>query len=127
MDAREARTLLETERRRLLESRANLTLDEQRGHPDPSSDALPQDSSEVSEQLMNRTESASELESFDDDLAEVDAALLRLDSGTFGICIECGTEISEDRISAIPWVSRCIDDQRREEQPKLLFQPDTPR
>lgn len=46
-------------------------------------------------------------------LAEVDAALKRIDDGTYGICEVCGKPIGEERLRAIPWTRYCIDDQRR--------------
>jgi DnaK suppressor protein len=49
-------------------------------------------------------------------LGEIDAALQRIEDGTFGICVTCGQEIGEDRLSAIPWATQCIDCKRREER-----------
>jgi RNA polymerase-binding protein DksA len=46
-------------------------------------------------------------------LEEVDAALLRIEDGTYGTCEDCGGPIGEDRLRAIPWARLCIDDQRR--------------
>lgn len=46
-------------------------------------------------------------------LAEIDAALKRIDDGTYGICEVCGKPIGADRLSAIPRTRLCIDDQRR--------------
>jgi RNA polymerase-binding protein DksA len=46
-------------------------------------------------------------------LAEVDAALQRIEDGTYGICEGCGKPIGAERLSAIPWTRLCIDDQRR--------------
>ena len=40
-------------------------------------------------------------------LKAVTAALARLDNGTWGECVDCPNEISEDRRTAMPWVSRC--------------------
>jgi RNA polymerase-binding protein DksA len=48
-----------------------------------------------------------------DTLAEIDAALQRIDDGTYGICEVCGKPIGVDRLRAIPWTRLCIDDQRR--------------
>ncbi len=42
-------------------------------------------------------------------LREVRAALLRIQRGTFGTCVECGNEISLKRLVAVPWTSSCID------------------
>jgi DnaK suppressor protein len=46
-------------------------------------------------------------------LAEIDAALQRIEDGTYGICEACGQPIGAERLSAIPWTRLCIDDQRR--------------
>jgi len=49
-------------------------------------------------------------------LAAIDAALERMEDGTFGKCATCGREIAEDRLAAIPWATQCIDCKRREER-----------
>ncbi len=46
-------------------------------------------------------------------LDEVEAALLRIDEGSYGVCEVCGEPIGAERLSAIPWARLCIDDQRR--------------
>ena len=46
-------------------------------------------------------------------LSEIDAALKRIDDGTYGICEVCGKPIGAERLAAIPWARLCIDDQRR--------------
>jgi len=50
-------------------------------------------------------------------LDEVNAALARLDEGTFGVCVECGTTISEERLNAIPYTAYCVRCARSAEQP----------
>jgi DnaK suppressor protein len=47
-------------------------------------------------------------------LALVDAALRRLDEGTFGTCRRCGNQIAPERLEALPWAAFCIDCQRLE-------------
>ncbi len=42
-------------------------------------------------------------------LNKIDEALARLESGTFGFCTECGAEISERRLRALPFALRCKD------------------
>jgi DnaK suppressor protein len=42
-------------------------------------------------------------------LALVDAALARLDAGTFGRCLRCGKSIAAERLEALPWAEQCID------------------
>ena len=46
-------------------------------------------------------------------LVEIEAALQRIDAGTYGICDRCGKPIGTERLAAIPWARLCIDDQRR--------------
>ena len=41
-------------------------------------------------------------------LRAVEAALGRLDNGSYGICCDCGDPIAEARLSAIPWTRLCI-------------------
>ena len=45
-------------------------------------------------------------------LAEVDAALGRLDDGTYGTCARCGRPIAPERLDALPWAAHCIECQR---------------
>ena len=49
-------------------------------------------------------------------LAQIDAALERIENGTYGICEVCGRPIDAARLEARPWASLCIDDQRRQER-----------
>jgi RNA polymerase-binding protein DksA len=49
-------------------------------------------------------------------LAAIDAALQRIDEGTFGTCRTCGKPIGEDRLEALPYTTQCIDCKRREER-----------
>ena len=41
-------------------------------------------------------------------LALVDAALERLDDGTYGACLRCGKPIATGRLEALPWAAHCI-------------------
>jgi len=44
-----------------------------------------------------------------DELRKISAALLRLDSGDYGICVECGLPIKEGRLKVYPYAEECID------------------
>ena len=46
-------------------------------------------------------------------LAEIDAALRRIEEGTYGRCENCGREIGEERLEAIPYTRLCIDCSRK--------------
>jgi len=45
-------------------------------------------------------------------LGLVDAALARLDAGSYGACRRCGKPIPADRLEALPWAAFDIDCQR---------------
>jgi RNA polymerase-binding protein DksA len=49
-------------------------------------------------------------------LGEIDAALRRIDEGTYGTCMKCGSEIAPERLEAHPWAALCIDDARKAER-----------
>ena len=42
-------------------------------------------------------------------LGAIDAALGRIDDGTYGVCTNCGKPIGEERLEALPWAELCID------------------
>jgi RNA polymerase-binding protein DksA len=42
----------------------------------------------------------------------VEAALARIEGGTFGTCTNCGKPIAAERLEALPWAAWCIDCQR---------------
>jgi RNA polymerase-binding protein DksA len=46
-------------------------------------------------------------------LRDVEAALARLDAGTYGTCTGCGSPVGAERLEALPWAAHCIDCQRR--------------
>ena len=41
-------------------------------------------------------------------VAEIDQALERLDEGTYGRCLACGTAIPAERLEAVPWAALCV-------------------
>lgn len=50
-------------------------------------------------------------------LAEkIDAALQRIKAGVYGICRECGREISKERLEARPVSELCIDCKTKQER-----------
>ena len=49
-------------------------------------------------------------------LVDIDAALRRIDDGTYGVCTNCGKQIPEERLEARPWATLCIDCQRKRER-----------
>src|SRR5262249_45173951 len=48
-------------------------------------------------------------------LAKIDEAMRRLEHGSYGVCAECGTEITAARLAALPFATLCRDCQARQE------------
>jgi RNA polymerase-binding protein DksA len=44
-----------------------------------------------------------------EELKKITAAMIRLDEGEYGICIECGLPINEGRLRVYPYADECID------------------
>jgi len=49
-------------------------------------------------------------------IAKVEEALLRINNGTYGICDDCGEDISEKRLIARPVTTFCINCKTKQEQ-----------
>ena len=49
-------------------------------------------------------------------LNAIDAALKRVDEGTYGTCTSCGRPIAQARLEAYPWASLCIECKREAER-----------
>ena len=43
------------------------------------------------------------------EIAKISAALRRMDSGDYGLCVECGEQIASSRLEAYPYADECID------------------
>lgn len=49
-------------------------------------------------------------------LLAVEAALERLDDGSYGTCANCGDPIPQPRLEAVPWARYCVSCQEKVEQ-----------
>jgi RNA polymerase-binding protein DksA len=104
------RSQQETEeiRQRLLKHKAELRKRVTTIH-EHARDPLEQDSAEQAAQLGNvAVVSALESEAVQQ-IAEIDAALQRLDAGTYGICVTCGEPVGDGRLKVRPAATQCRD------------------
>jgi RNA polymerase-binding transcription factor len=88
--------------------------DEQADQPD-SSDRAHTD--EVKEEYFAIAETDA------DTLAQVRAALRRIEDGTFGRCVVDGGRIDEKRLESIPWTPYCLKHQQEIEERKGVETP----
>jgi RNA polymerase-binding transcription factor DksA len=56
------------------------------------------------------------IENSEETLREIDAALQRIEDGSYGKCEEGDHLISKNRLKVIPWARLCIECQRKAEQ-----------
>ena len=56
------------------------------------------------------------MENSEETLREIDAAIQRVEDGTYGVCEETGNPISKSRLKVIPWARLCIECQRKVEE-----------
>lgn len=54
----------------------------------------------------------------------VKAALLRIEEGTYGQCVNCESDISIKRLKAVPWTPYCLDCQDIADHSKVEAEPD---
>ena len=47
---------------------------------------------------------------------QIDQALARIEDGTYGLCLNCGTPMNEKRLSAIHWSRHCVECQELAEK-----------
>jgi RNA polymerase-binding protein DksA len=47
------------------------------------------------------------------EIAQIRAALARIEEGSYGICVSCGEDIAPARLEALPFAQQCIDCARR--------------
>ncbi len=58
-------------------------------------------------------------------LHDIDEAIRKIKEGTYGICEECGEEISEKRLHVMPTASLCINCQETKEQVEAMAKEET--
>lgn len=59
-------------------------------------------------ELFERSKDLALVEKAEHQLEEVELALVKLASGTYGTCVVCGEPIPYARLAAIPWTALCI-------------------
>ena len=117
VDVERFKTLLEEERRRVLDAIDYLHQEnpgslENGAHEESSDNNLADTATETLDREIDSTLE----ENSENVLAAIDAALKRIEDGTFGMCTNCGKPIAEERLAAIPWATTCIDCRRLEER-----------
>jgi RNA polymerase-binding protein DksA len=115
---------IEAVKRRLIEEREGIVEERRRLAEDTSrsmEEAVDEDGNDshmadsASETLDRGIELSLE-DNADHLLAAIDAALGRIDGGTYGLCERCAKPIAQERLEALPWATKCIECKRLEER-----------
>jgi len=96
---KEARKVLETKRRELMSGTSDRD------------EILIENAAEDFDRLqqqMNREVAIRNLDRESKLLKEVNAAMKRVDEGSYGTCLRCDEEIPEKRMKAVPWAAYCV-------------------
>ena len=102
-DSSELRAELESERSRIVADLADLGLG-------PEGDLVYDDNfADTSQVTAERGEAEALAGELSETLREVEAALARVDDGSYGRCELCGGQISDARLEAMPAARRCIE------------------
>ena len=119
IDLNEMKTRLKAKRAELRESIANLT----EAHPEPvgpiEASEGSQEFEDVAVDFLEMQQEQSILVNQQALLTEVEDALKRIEDGTYGICVNCGRPIPEERLEAMPWAARDVKCEEQLEQRNL--------
>jgi DnaK suppressor protein len=108
MDPKHARELLARERRRIEEAVGRL-----RREPDEELSHLDQHPADEGTELFEEERDEGLAERLQEELAAIERAERRLEEGTYGVSVESGQPIPDERLAVVPWAERTADEQER--------------
>ena len=107
MDSARARELLAAERARIERALARL------GHEDTGEPADEEDPANLASELYEDELDQGLAEELREELAAVERAEARLAEGTYGLSIESGKPIPDERLEAVPTAERTVEEEIR--------------
>jgi RNA polymerase-binding protein DksA len=116
VDVDRFRDLLQEERQRVVDAIEYLHKENPGSLEDETEDETTDNLAETATATLDREIDYTLEENSENVLSAIDGALARIEQGTYGMCINCGKAISEERLAAIPWATTCIDCKRLEER-----------
>jgi RNA polymerase-binding transcription factor DksA len=112
MDAERARQLIVSERERLegliREREADIGTESETENLSELS-SLDQHQGDIGTETFEREKDFSLLEQLEAEVGDLEAALRKIDEGTYGLCEICGREIDGGRLEARPGTRTCIE------------------
>lgn len=118
--ADKARKRLEAERERLVRLRDGIHDETSDDEPETTEidelSVVDQHPADVGTEVFEREKDLSIAQTFTSELEDIEAALMKLDAGTYGTCEACNKPIGDARLEAIPHARFCVDDQASAER-----------
>ena len=113
-----ARKRLEEERARLQRIQDDLRREQEESTSETGGElsSLDQHPGDSGTETFEMEKNVSLREQVDDELREIEAAFVRLDRGTYGICQACREPVGDERLEAMPATRFCIEDQAKAER-----------
>lgn len=114
MNETAARERLEKEKERLRALIHNLSEDngdESEGSSSGELSSLDQHPGDMGSETFEREKNMAIMSTLEDQVAEVDQALKRLEAGDYGSCEKCGKPIGDERLEVVPTARYCVEDQ----------------
>ena len=121
-DAAVVRRRLETEQFHIQQEISRQTQGDETAPPtDPLLDTgdMSSDSADDADTLADNERTQMLISNAQTMLGQINAALARLDAGTYGICTNCGKQIDPRRVEALPSVTLCIACQAAAEEASM--------
>jgi DnaK suppressor protein len=112
VDVERFKELLEEERRRVVDAIEYLHKENPGSIEEETEDETSNNIAEAATATLDREIDYTLEENSEHVLAEIEGALKRIEEGTYGVCVNCGKPIAEERLTAIPWATYCIDCKR---------------
>ena len=117
MDTDAARTRLTQERERVSALLANLEADaEAQKDSLQELSVVDEHQGDIGTETFEREKDLSIIESMQAELEDIDAALQRVEAGTYGNCEICKRDIGDDRLDAVPATRFCVEHQAEVER-----------
>lgn len=70
---------------------------------------------DIASDLSDQDREAAAIEVVHAQQQEVEAALRRIEEGSYGRCVDCGQQLPEERLDARPEAARCVNCQAKAE------------
>lgn len=117
-EAREPKDPFEKYRKRLLVRQEELIVDISRNRQvtDETVDEQAQDMVDRATSAYTREFAFSLSEADRKALLLIEQALLRIEQGTYGVCVHCQGVVQEKRLEAVPWARHCLECQEMQDK-----------